>query len=503
MDVAPNPGCRILLMANLSALLALAAFPVSAVAQEQQPPEPGPFPVLAADAPAGSGEVADCSAGSVVEELRCGVFRVWEDRTARAGNTVDIHFVILEATDAEARTDDPLIFFTGGPGAATTPSVASLSGTPGDLRRARDVLLVDLRGIGGSTGGLTCDVPYPGGLPSRFGSIFATDHLAACRDSLSRRADPRLYTTPLSVDDVEELRRWLGYGQVNLVGGSYGSRVVQVYLRRHPDAVRTAVMNGVTPVSRPGYVRTSPNLQDALERVLRECGEQPACADAYPDLEGQLDRAFARFADGPVPVEVNGDTVPFHAADLGYALRGLLYGRSAEVPYRIAQAGRGELEELAVYYLERTSWVSSGDDTAAGNHLSVICAEDIRPVPDEDVRRAAAGTFLRGHVITSYRAACDVWPEAELSPDFFEPVRSDVPTLLISGGRDPVTPPEGAEVVGRGLSNHLHVVVPNGGHGPMNSCLLEQITRLVKAGSLEAVDLSCVSEVPPTEFRLP
>lgn len=484
-------------------LLALPALAAPAPAQEPGPAEVGPFPTLESDAPAGTGEVADCRVGPAADGIRCGVFRVREDRQARAGRTVDLHFVVLEATDAAARTDDPVLFFAGGPGVPATPAAGELVRFLGEMRRARDLVLVDLRGIGGPTGGLTCDVPYPGGLRSRFGSIFATDHLAACRDSLSRRADLRLYTTPLSVDDLEELRRWLGYGKVNLFGGSYGTRVVQVYLRRYPEAVRTAVMNGVTPVSRAGYVRTSPNLQEALERVIRECGERPTCAEAYPDLEGKLERAFGRFADGPIRVEVDGDTVPFHAADLGYALRGLLYGRSAEVPYRIAQAARGEMGELVAYYLERTSWVSSDDGTATGNHLSVICAEDVRPVTDEDVRRAAAGTFLRGHVITSYRAACDVWPDAELPADFFELVRSEAPTLLISGERDPVTPPDGAELVARGLATHRHVVVPNGGHGPMNPCLLGEIVRFVEAGSLEAMDLSCLSEVPPTEFRLP
>lgn len=460
-----------------------------------------PFPALSADAPVGTGEVTECAVGELAEGVRCGVFRVRENRAAARGRTLDLHFVVVAATDSAARTEDPLVFFFGGPGAPTTYAAPNLAESMAEIRRSRDLLLVDLRGIGRS-GGLGCDVPYPGGFESRFGSIFAADHLAACRDTLSRRADLRLYTTPLSVDDVEELRRWLGYDAVNLFGGSYGSRVTQVYMRRHPEAVRTAVMNGVTPVSEPGYVRTSPNLQRALDGLVRECRRQPACAEAYPDLEGQLDRAFGHFRDGPVPVDVNGRRVPFHAADLGYALRGLLYNQSSDVPFRIAQAARGEFRELAEYYVQRTDWVS-GTGIAAGNHLSVLCAEDIGPVTDADVDRAAEGTFLRGHVIRSYRAACDVWPEARLPEGFFEPVRSDVPTLLVSGERDPVTPPAGAEMVARGLEHHLHVVVPNGGHGVMDACIIGMMARLVEEGELEGLDTSCVSEAPPTEFRLP
>ncbi|UCD23962.1 MAG: alpha/beta hydrolase, partial [Gemmatimonadota bacterium] len=229
---------------------------------------------------------------------------------------------------------------------------------------------------------------------------------------------------------------------------------------------------------------------------------QPECANAYPELGRMVEQAFAHFEDGAVSAELDGRDVKFHRSDLGYALRGLLYGRSAEVPYRIWQAARGDFTELVEYYVERTDWVA-GTDVAAGNHFSVICAEDIRPVTDEDVSRAAEGTFLQGHVIRSYRTACDVWPVAELSDDFFEPVSSDVPTLLLSGGRDPVTPPQGAEQVAQGLSNHLHVVVPAAGHGVGGQCILSMVVRLIEDGNLGNVDTSCVAEVPAPKFRLP
>jgi pimeloyl-ACP methyl ester carboxylesterase len=475
--------------------LALLGWPGSGAAQSDL------FPTLAPTAPAGTGEVAECTVPRMTQGLRCGVFRVYENREAAAGRTLDIHFAIAKATDENARTNDPVFFFFGGPGAAATDATPGVAMGLSAIRRTRDFVLVDMRGIGGS-GSLSCDVPYPSGFASRFGSIFATDQLEACRDSLAKHADLTQYTTPISVDDLEELRSWLGYGPVNIYGGSYGTRVAQVYLRRHPESVRTVVMIGVTPVSTPGYVRTSPYLQRALDQVIAQCAKQTECAQAYPQLERTVEEAFAQFKDGSVTVEYEGREVQFHRPDLGYALRGLLYGRSAEVPYRIRQAAMGDFTELVAYYVERTNWVT-GTDVAAGNHLSVICAEDIRPATDAAVRQAAEGTFLQGHVIQSYRAACDVWPEAKLPDDFFEPVRSDVPTLLLSGGRDPVTPPEGAELVAQGLSNRLHVVVPAAGHGVRGQCILSMILRLIEDGRLENVDTSCVAEVPAPKFRLP
>ena len=487
-----------LLAASLCVMLtAAAAAPLPVEAQAQPDPR---FPTLAPDAPVGTGAVRDC----MEEAVRCGVLRVWEDRDAAAGRTLDLHFMVIEAADPEARTDDPIVFFNGGPGVRVIPPAGAEVGRAyGPLRRTRDILLVDLRGTGLSDA-LSCDMPYPGGFESRFGSIFATDHIRACRDTLLRQADLALYTTPISVDDVEELRRWLRYGRLNLVGGSYGSRVAQVYMRRHPESLRTVILTGVTSVTEPGYVRTSPNLQRALDEIIAQCGAEPECAAAYPELDAMVATAFDHFAEGPVDVRLSdGRTVPFHGADLGYALRGLLYGRSAEVPYRIAQAAAGDFTELADYYVQRTEWVASGDDTAAGNHFSVICAEDIRPTTEADARTAARGTFLQGHVYQSYRAACEVWPDAPLPADFFEPVRSDIPTLILSGGRDPVTPPAGGEKVAETLTDHLHVVVPNAGHGVFGPCILLMMTRTLDDGSLENVDTSCVSDAPAPEFRLP
>jgi hypothetical protein len=106
-------------------------------------------------------------------------------------------------------------------------------------------------------------------------------------------------------------------------------------------------------------------------------------------------------------------------------------------------------------------------------------------------------------VIRAYRAACRVWPEAALPDGYFEPVRSDVPTLLLSGEHDPVTPPAGGEAVARGLTHAVHVVNPNAGHGGLDRCGLSLMVRLVEDGSVDRLDPSCVAQAPPTEFRLP
>jgi pimeloyl-ACP methyl ester carboxylesterase len=478
--------------AHLGAALALVlVFPAAGLAAQRPV-----FPVLPPGAGAGEGVVAACTIPGAQGTARCGALRVDEDGEP-GGRTLDLHFLILDALDADGAAPDPVLFFSGGPGAATIPGAPELAVGLESIRRTRDLLLVDLRGIGLS-GGLDCDVPYPRGLASRFGSLFARDHIERCRDTLAQRAALEHYTTAASVDDLEALRRWLGYPRVNLYGVSYGTRVVQVYLRRHPDAVRTAVLNGVTPVDVPGYVRSARYLQAALDRLVAECEASPECRSAHPHFRVRLEALLDRFAASPAEVAVDGTAVVYTRGDLGYALRGLLYGRALDIPRLVDRAADGNMEELVRYTLERTAWIGAPGG-GAGNHLSVLCAEDIAPVTDEDVARETEGTFLGDHVIRSYREACSLWPHARLPDAHFRPVESDTPTLLLSGGRDPVTPPEGGERVARHLSRSLHVVVPDGGHGVTSPCILAMITRLLKDGDLAGVDASCaVGPVPST-----
>lgn len=458
------------------------------------------FPELPPGAAAGAGTLEPCEIPGARGATRCGVFRVYEDREAMAGRTIDLAFVVLETGEPERRASDGILLLPGGPGQSFTGAVGPISrNLPDGLRR--DVVLVDVRGVGRSAS-LSCDVPYPGGFESRFGSMFPVGHAAACRNALSMRARLDRYTTAASVDDLDELRRWLGYARWNLMGGSYGTRVAQVYMRRHPGAVRTAVLNGVAPVERPLYVHHAALLQRALDRLLAECRADEACGAAYPDLDDRLDRLLARFDEGPFEVELRGHRVPFGSGDLAYALRGLLYARAAELPWLIDRAADGAIQPLAEYYVERTGWVGEADGEA-GYHFSVLCAEDIAPLGDDEVAAATRGTFMGDHLIEGYRRVCDLWPHARLPASHWEPLTSEVPTLLLSGGRDPVTPPEGAEAVASRLPNSLHVVVPNGGHGVGGACVDGLIAGLISSGSVDALDPTCVEAAPRTEFRLP
>jgi hypothetical protein len=135
-------------------------------------------------------------------------------------------------------------------------------------------------------------------------------------------------------------------------------------------------------------------------------------------------------------------------------------------------------------------------------HFSVLCAEDIARLDRETIERETAGTFLGDYLVGGYADVCDVWPHARLDPSFWEPVASDVPALLFSGNRDPVTPPAGGDAVAAHLTNSLHIVLAGAGHDLSDPCVMTIERQFVESGSVEGLDTSCLSERPPTEFVL-
>jgi len=456
------------------------------------------FPTVPADLPVGQGITQPCLS-ALPGEVLCGRFRVWENRAAESGRTIDVAFVVLKALNDRGHTD-AYTQFNGGPGAPITGSAAGMGRALADIRAERDLLLIDHRGTGAS-GALACTNPYPGGIASRFRTVLPLDHAVACRDMLQQRTDLSQYTTANAMDDLADVAGWLGYSQLNLSGGSYGTREVQVFARRHPDMVRTAIMNGVAPVNEPVYVHHARYLQDALENLFEDCEADTACRTAYPELRTVLDAVLEKAKSDPPLVEAEGDSLRFGIGALSYALRGLLYGQSGTVPARIHEASAGQWQPLADYYIGRQAWVGASDGTS-GYHFSVLCAEDIDPLTWAQIAQESAGTFMGDALIAAYKRVCEQWPSAKLPAEHFEPVHSEKPALILSGGRDPVTPPSGAESVAAFWPNSIHIVVPNGGHGQGGPCIDAMVLQLIATGSIAGIDTNCVSSPPPTRFEI-
>lgn len=435
--------------------------------------------------------------------VRYGTMRVWEDRAAQRGRLISLEVVVLEATGDEP-APDPVFVFAGGPG----QNAASMSNAWAThwIRDRRDIVLVSQRGTGGDNR-LWCELP--GGdddLQAYLEPMFIEESFRDCLAALSQKYDLTRYGTADAVDDIDDIRKALGYERINLYGGSYGSRAELEFIRRHPESVRTAILNSVAPVSFINPLYHAWGAQHALDLIMDDCASDPACADAYGDLHASFDAIMAALDEGPVAAEVVHPTtgqrvrVELSKESFGEALRVIMYYDRSQVPYLIDRAAGGDYAPFAQTGINAVR--SIRQTLALGMLLCVTCAEDVDRITEEMILAETAETFLGDGRVRRQRAVCAFWPRSALPGDAADPVTGDVPVLLLSGRYDPVTPPRWAAQAAGHLPEGLHVVGP-GAHGQHGACIDAIIRQVLERGTTRGVDVGCVEQLEPTPFRLP
>lgn len=461
----------------------------------------------AAAAPNASPRLAQlhpCEGGSEIGAL-CGTYQVWENRAAKSGRKISLKVVVLPALSSHPKPD-PIFFLAGGPGQAATDLAGGLAGDP--LRRNRDLVYVDQRGTGGPDR-LTCEFGgHEDDLQSYLGETFPVDAVRECREELEKSYDLTLYTTDIAMDDFDEVRTWLGYNKINLLGGSYGTRASQVFLRRHPQAVRAMVLTGVVPMDEALPISHAAGGQRALDLLLGWCAKDAACKARFPDTRGELETVLDRLAQSPVTVGVRhpGTGKPVQvrlSRDLvADGLRWLLYNAadSARLPLLVHQAATGDFSALGQASVSARFGIVRA--LAHGMFFSVTCAEDIPFIDPASIPERTAGSFLGDYRVRQQMAACAVWPRADIEPGHRQAIRSGVPALLISGERDPVTPPAFAVRAARQLTHAVQVVVPFAGHGGDEPCVQEIGRKFIERGSGAGLATSCLKEIRMTPFVL-
>ena len=432
-----------------------------------------------------------------------GTFAVFEDREALEGRMIHLDVVVLHAIGPEVKPD-PVFVFAGGPG-------ANVSGRDGLyarswLREKRDIVLVSQRGTGGDNR-LDCKQAVPDDdLQAYFDPLFRTDNFRLCLEELKEKYDLTQYSTCMAADDYNEVRLALGYDKINLTGGSYGTRMALVYMRRHPETVRASLLNGVAPIAFKNPLFHAPGFHQAVRLLMAECANDPECSAAFPNLEEEYERILARLEQEPVTVPVTHpvtkEQVPISLSKEAFieALRTMMYGGNREVPYLIHRAFEGDFAPFAQAGL-LSNW-SLHRLLALGMLLCVTCAEDLDRITEEEIVEIAVGTDMGDGRIRRQKAVCEFWPRSEIPDNYGEPVGVEVPVLLLSGNLDPVTPPRWGEEVASHMPNSLHLVVP-GSHGVGNSCLRSIQKQFLEKGTVEGLDTSCVETLKAEPFRIP
>ena len=449
---------------------------------------------------------APCRIGTLQAE--CRTVEVYENRETRTGRKLALKVVVIRSHSQHPQPD-PLFGIAGGPGIGITAGAEFGAQQFDWARRDRDLVLVDSRGTGESNP-LNCAVPS-GSLQQRFEPLVATAR--RCLPELSARADLTQYHTENIADDLDDVRAALGYDRINIQGTSYGTRVAQVYARRHGEHLRSMLLEGVYPVSEHLPLGISRNSQRVLDAILDLCAANNDCAQHYPHLHDDLARVTRRLEQGPVTVTVtnpsNGklEQVQLDHAMAAQGIRFLLYEVEGanRVPKLIHAAAAGDWRPLAEVALQHT--INGSDGFAFGMWLSVTCTEDVQQIRDEQVTPDSDGTFFGPFRVQAQRAACAIWPKGKLSPEFSTPVRSDVPALLAVGALDPQTPPPFAREVAAAMPNARVLEMPGYGHALFgmigDGCLDLAEQQLLQQGTAASLDVSsCLAALrrPPFEY---
>ena len=468
---------------------------------------------LALSAPAdaqrrlGSLEFEPCTLTAPLSVLnvaaQCTRFEVPENPAEPEGRRIELA-VAWVPTENSAGAEDPLFMIAGGPGQSALESYPGLHGAFREIRKNRHVILVDQRGTGGSNK-LTCTTQS-----GEAGVIddMAEDDPAAwrafaerCRDELAAKADLRQYTTSVAIADLDAVRQAIGVQQINLLGVSYGTRVAQQYMRRYPQHTRSVVLDSVVPNTLVLGAEHARNLEDALDLHFAQCQQVPACAERFGSPREDLNALLSELREAPRPVnwrdsisgeEKQGELTAGHVSAVArmYSYAPAL---AAMLPLSLHEAAQGRASALMAQAEMITG--SMLEQITHGMQLSVLCSEDaplLKPDPLDATRTL-------GDLITRVTIEqCAVWPRGEVPADFSEPVKSEIPTLLLSGEFDPVTPPRYGDAVAEHLGNARHLILRGQGHSVSGvGCMPRVLGEFIDKTAPRDIDADCLDALKP------
>jgi pimeloyl-ACP methyl ester carboxylesterase len=363
-------------------------------------------------------------------------------------------------------------------------------------------VLIDQRGTGMS-GRLDCPTR-----PEQETMIEAQldQEMFACIAAAKKRSDRPLaaYTTANAARDIEQVRLALGYGKINVWGGSYGTRLAQVYARAYPDSVRTLVLDGVAAPEQviPAGGRDS---QSALDNLFKTCARDAACHAAYPNLRAEFDAVSARVDKGDLVIAMADPRtalpgkVMMNSARYQSTIHSILYSApdTRRLPFLIHNAYLGHWEPFVARRNLANDFSADGSN-AILLHLAVVCAEDM-PRLTPQLLASDTGVLTRTMIerMPAMCKAIDVPAVAWRAPTMIT-----APALLFSGALDPVTPPHRAASAAQSMRHARHIVVANAGHGVSQLGCTPRLLRTFLDNPEKTLDATCLDDIPAPSFQL-
>ena len=181
-----------------------------------------------------------------------------------------------------------------------------------------------------------------------------------------------------------------------------------------------------------------------------------------------------------------------------------LYSRDLTVllPRALSEAEQGNYRLLAA--LSALAQEQSNDmNIAEAMHFSVVCNEDFVAAKNLVESAAPSGDFFGKNFVDDMAPICEFWPKAELPSDYFKPIVSRIPSLLLSGGRDPVTPVIWSNNVAQQLENATQLSARGGNHVvSTEGCLPQVIAQFIEQATMDNINTECVDKIKPLPLVL-
>ncbi|MFD5467756.1 alpha/beta fold hydrolase [Kitasatospora sp. NPDC127059] len=450
-----------------------------------------------------------------LEDTRCGFLVVPENRAHPSPRTLRLAVALVRSSSPTPHSD-PIVFFTGGPGADAVGDISGL--IEAGLNRDRDLIVLSQRGTYSSEQPLTCpeiDQFYGERVHLLYDAPSTGDRYAQaaarCRDRLTAQGiDPAAYNTSENAADVADLRKALGIREWNVLSHSYGTQLALTYMRTFPEGVRSVTVDGVVPpsVATPGWTWSS--MREAFDNIVSACAAQPSCRQRYPDIGATFLRVVRQLEADPVTTHA---TVPQVGRvevvlDGGALLNWLV--RASHAPETFAVG----VDELAHGHPERIAeqwagaWLPGSQGMFAhGLSLSVWCSEWVPfETPEEQLAKGQQAfpelprsVLAQAPQLPFLRQACRAWNVPKAPDSVREVTRSSIPTLAISGSFDAQTGAQWGSYVARTLSRSKVVTLPGVAHGTYATpCGAKVITSFFD--DPEHPDTRCVNSVEPAPF---
>ncbi|MDT0557479.1 alpha/beta hydrolase [Ichthyenterobacterium sp. W332] len=434
----------------------------------------------------------------------CGYVEVPNTWSDLSQGYTKIAYIVFKSK-SENPKEDPVVFVQGGPGGNVLPSAHLYANI--NLDADRDFILYDQRGIGFSNE--ICP-----GLSASFLELMASDITldkedealleasSDCIKSLKDQSFKMAFGTTESAKDLEALRKHLGYKQLNLFGGSYGTRLSMKYMELYPNSVRTAILSGLFPPEIRLYDKIYTNINRSIELLFTTCKQDADCNTKYPNLKLEFEAICKALDKQPKTFLIGETNFVINKQDFLLLLQQLLYDRQtiANTPNFIMAFKSGNTEVLSQSiqaFAARLSVIN------VATYWSVNSLDEKKFKNKSLLQKDAAQYPLLSSGISLFGSDPDVmkhWPSNTADQTPMIALKSDIPTLLISGEWDPVTPPSNGEIVLKSLKNGSHVVFPNDGHCPINLCFFNMAKGFLN-NPLEKVDDACAKTPNPIQFN--